>query len=94
MIPIEPANATKIVRAFFVHRLLKDSAIEVTVEHVELLGSETHLYFTADGLDQRLVASVSPRSVAAPGDRITLGFDTNRLHFFDADTEKTILMRL
>ena len=74
--------------------MAEDSAIEVTVEHVELLGSETYLYFTVDGLDQRLVARVSPRSVAAPGERITLGFDTNRLHFFDAENEKTILMRI
>ena len=72
----------------------EESTIEVTVEHVELLGSETHLYLNADGLDQRLVASVAPRSIARPGDRITIGFDTNRLHFVDADTEKTILLRI
>lgn len=74
--------------------MAEDSVIEVTVEHVELLGSHTHLYLNAEGLDQRLVAQVPPRSVVRPGDKISIGFDTNRLHFFDAETEKTILMRL
>ena len=72
----------------------EESTLEMTVEHVELLGSETHLYLSADGVDQSIVARVSPRSMANPGDRIAIAFDTNRLHFFDVETEKTILMRI
>ncbi len=30
MMPMEPANETKIVRAFFVHRLLNESASDVS----------------------------------------------------------------
>lgn len=72
----------------------EDSTIEVTVEHIELLGSQTHLFLAADGLEHPLIASVSPRSTARQGDRITIGFDTNRLHFFDGETGKTILLRI
>ena len=72
----------------------EDTTLEVTVEHVELLGSQTMLYLTAAGLEQPLIAQVYPRSTARQGERITIGFDTNRLHFFDAETEKTILMRM
>ena len=72
----------------------EESTFEATVDHVELLGSHTHLYLNMEGYDQRVVAQVAPRSIVRPGDKITIGFDTNRLHFFDVDTEKTILMRI
>ena len=70
-----------------------DACMEATVEIVEQLGSETYLYLTTPGWPDTFVARVGPRSTARSGDTITVGLDVNRLHFFDAETEKTILIR-
>ncbi len=70
-----------------------DSVIDVDVEVVELMGSETYLYLKTTGKDGNIVARVDPRSVSRTGDKIKVAFDVNRLHFFDKDTEATILTR-
>ena len=70
-----------------------DSVINVDVEVVELMGSETYLYLKTTGKDDGIIARVDPRSTARTGDRIRVAFDANRLHFFDKDTEATILNR-
>ena len=41
-----------------------------------------------------IVARVDPRSPARAGDKIPVALDANRLHFFDIETEKTILNRV
>jgi len=70
----------------------------VTVELTEQLGSETLLYFRADGIEAEqesegevelggaLVARLDPRTHAAPGERLDLGIDMERAHFFDPST--------
>ena len=72
--------------------------LPVTVELIEQLGSETLLYFRADGvaaeqvsegeveLGGALVARLDPRTQAAPGERLSLGLDIERAHFFDPAT--------
>ena len=70
-----------------------DACIDVTVELIELMGSETYLYLTTSGKDENFVARVDPRTSSRAGDHIKVCFDVNRLHFFDVDTEKTILTR-
>ena len=37
------------------------------------------------------VARVDPRSTSRTGDTVKVAFETNRLHFFDKDTELSIL---
>ena len=69
------------------------ACIEVKVEMTELMGSETYLYLSTDGKEGNFIARVDPRTISRGGDDITVGFDVNRLHFFDAETEKTILSR-
>ena len=71
-----------------------DSIIDVSVEIVELMGSETYLYLSTSGKDDNIVARVDPRSPARAGDKIPVALDANRLHFFDVETEKTILNRV
>ena len=73
-------------------------ALPVTVELTEQLGSETLLYFRADGVEAEqasegevelggaLVARLDPRTSAAPGERLSLGVDIERAHFFDPVT--------
>ena len=70
-----------------------DACIDVAVELIELMGSETYLYLTTSGKDENFVARVDPRTSSRAGMNIKVGFDVNRLHFFDVETEKTILSR-
>jgi len=68
---------------------LSDSIINAQVEVVEMLGSETLLYLVVDEID--FVARVNPRTKAKPGDTVKLAFETNKIHLFDKETEKTIM---
>ncbi len=68
-----------------------DSTVKAYVDVVELMGSETYLYLTVSG--NNLIARVDPRSTARVGDTIKIALDPNRLHFFDKDTEESILTR-
>ena len=70
-----------------------DACIDVGVELIELMGSETYLYMSTTGKDENFIARVDPRTTSRGGDKIKVGFDVNRLHFFDVETEKTILSR-
>ena len=70
-----------------------DSIIDADVEVVELMGSETYLYLKVDGKESNVVARVDPRSTSRTGDTVKVAFETNRLHFFDKDTELSILNR-
>jgi len=68
---------------------LSESIVDAEVEVVEMLGSETLLYLVVDEVD--FVARVNPRTKAKPGDRIKVAFETNKIHMFDKETEKTIM---
>ena len=68
-----------------------DSTIKAYVDVVELMGSETYLYLNVAG--SNITARVDPRSTARAGDTIKIALDPNRLHFFDKDTEESLLLR-
>ena len=70
-----------------------NNLVEAKVEVVELMGSETYLYLKVDGKESNVVARVDPRSTSRTGDTVKVAFETNRLHFFDKDTELSILNR-
>ena len=70
-----------------------EAAIDVNVEVTEQMGSETYLYLTTTGKEGNIIARVDPRTASRAGDKIRVAFDVNHLHFFDKDTEKTILSR-
>ncbi len=70
-----------------------DSTIKVAVEVTELMGSETYLYLKTTGKDDNIIARVDPRTTSRSGEKIKVCFDVAHLHFFDKDTEKTILNR-
>ena len=63
--------------------------IEANVDVTEMLGSETFLYLTCEGIP--LSAKVSPRSTARPQDVVKLAIDPNKIHLFDANDEHAIL---
>ena len=67
--------------------------VEAKVEVTELMGSETYLYLKVTGKDANVVARVDPRSKSRIGDTVKVAFETSRLHFFDKDSELSILNR-
>ena len=69
------------------------ATIDVDVEVTELMGSETYLYLSTTGKEGNIIARVDPRTSSKAGSKIRVAFDTNHLHFFDKETEKTILNR-
>ena len=70
-----------------------DASINVHVEMIELMGSETYLYLSTDGREGNFIARVSPRTTSRGGDNITVSCDVNHLHFFDAEAETSILSK-
>ncbi|MBQ8965699.1 sn-glycerol-3-phosphate ABC transporter ATP-binding protein UgpC [Ruminococcus sp.] len=67
----------------------KTGIINATVEVTEMMGAETYLYLTCEGIN--LTARVSPRSTARPQDEIQVALDPNRIHIFDKETEKAVV---
>ncbi len=66
-----------------------NSHIDAEVEVSELMGAEIYLYLTYKG--QNLMARVAPTSKSRRGDKIVVAMDTNKIHLFDPETEKTLL---
>ena len=64
------------------------ATIKATVEVSELTGAETMIYSQFEGQD--FVARVDSRTDVSPGQVIELAFDMNKVHFFDAETERRI----
>lgn len=67
----------------------KTGIIEANVDVTEMLGAETFLYITCEGIS--LTARVSPRCTARPGDTVRLAIDPNKIHLFDKDDEHALL---
>lgn len=65
-----------------------NSIVESTVVVSELLGSTIQLYQKVDGTE--FVAIVNARDYHTPGDKVRMGFDVNKAHFFDKDTTNAI----
>ena len=57
----------------------------------ELMGSETYLYLSVNGVEGNMVARVDPRSRTAAGQRVKIAADPARLYMFDAKTGENIL---
>ena len=66
-------------------------AFEADVEMTELMGSETYLYLSVNGVEGNMVARVDPRSRTAAGQRVKIAADPARLYMFDAKTGENIL---
>ena len=65
-----------------------DGVFDSVVSVHELLGAEVFLYFNLD--DTPMTAAVASTKGLHPGSPIRFNFDTERLHFFDKETEETI----
>jgi len=85
---IRPENINDSAEAIAAH---PDTVIEVDVDIVELMGSTTYLYLLTSGREGSFIAMVDPRTITRTGDHIKVALDSNRFHFFDKETEATIL---
>ena len=65
-----------------------NTVIEMTIDVVEVLGSDQYLYGRVGADD--LIARVDPHFKATVGDRVQLGINMRRLHLFDSETEKAL----
>jgi len=65
------------------------SPVELKVDLVEHMGSETYVYFTAAGAT--FIARMEGGLDARPGDLLPIVVDTHKMHLFDRDTEKALV---
>jgi len=70
---------------------MPESVVDAEIELVEPMGSEMNIYFSINGKEDATVAVVDPRSALYIGDKIKLAINMNRVHFFDVETEQTII---
>ncbi|NND72694.1 MAG: sn-glycerol-3-phosphate ABC transporter ATP-binding protein UgpC [Rhodothermales bacterium] len=63
--------------------------VDMLLDVLEPMGNEIVLY--ASSLDHDVVARVKPQPVPEPGQSIKLAFDQTKLHFFDRETEQTLI---
>ena len=70
-----------------------NAVVDCNVEVTELMGSETYLYLSTSGKDENIIARVNPRTTSRAGQKVQIAFDVNHLHFFDKETETTLLTR-
>lgn len=62
--------------------------LHATIDVIELLGHELHLYLTAG--KSSFVGTVDTRMAPSVGDNVDLVVDMNNMHLFDKNTEQTI----
>src|SRR5438128_1706482 len=72
------------------HRELRATMLSVTHDQVEPVGQELLVSAHSEGGAQEVTARLAPGSQVEPGQEITLSFDPDALHFFDAETRKRI----
>ena len=70
-----------------------NAVVDCNVEVTELMGSETYLYLSTSGKEENIIARVNPRTPSRAGQKVQIAFDVNHLHFFDKETETTLLTR-
>ena len=66
-----------------------DAVVSAYVDVTEMMGAEYYLYLKI--ADHPFTARVNQRTTAKMGETIKIAFDTNRIHLFDKETEKTII---
>ncbi|ATO46307.1 hypothetical protein C5L30_001474 [Companilactobacillus farciminis] len=65
------------------------AVIDADIKVSELLGAESMLYSQVGGTD--FIAKVDSRDHHKPGDKVQMAFEMTKGHYFDKDTEETII---
>jgi multiple sugar transport system ATP-binding protein len=68
-----------------------DAAIDAYVEVTEAMGSETYLYLMTSGKEGNVNARVDPHTLSRVGDNIKVAFAMENAHFFDKETEISLV---
>jgi multiple sugar transport system ATP-binding protein len=66
-----------------------NAVIQANIKVYELLGAEVFLYFDYD--NTQMTARVNPRTTARTGDSVKFALDMEKSHFFDKETELSIV---
>jgi multiple sugar transport system ATP-binding protein len=82
------ASGRKVIAGIRPEHLTIGNDIHATIELVEPIGHESIVY--ANVGDERLVAIFEPHDAPRAGETISFGVDPNRVHLFDAETQKAI----
>ena len=67
-----------------------NSTVEATINVSELLGATSQLYSQVGNTE--FVANVDSRDFHQPGAKVQMGFDINKAHFFDKETQNSIML--
>ena len=73
----------------FVSEASSENIVKGVIEIVEPMGAEVFLYITASG--NSLIARVGGHDRPEVGQDLDLVFDMSKVHFFNNDTEETIV---
>jgi multiple sugar transport system ATP-binding protein len=73
----------------FTSNATADNTVSVTVDIVEPMGAEVYLYLNSG--KSAFIARVGGHNRPAVGHKMDVVFDMKKVHFFDKDTEKTII---
>ena len=69
--------------------LYKENKMRAVITDTEVMGNENNIYFTLGG--ETIIARASKYDLKSIGEEIEFVIDSNRLHFFDIETEESIL---
>lgn len=70
---------------------IADEGLTITVNIKEVLGSTTHVFVKLNGKDY--IVCLNERINLMPGNDIKIAFEESKLHFFDKQTENSIIGR-
>lgn len=76
---------------FKVAHATDDNTLHALVENTEMMGSDTHIYFSIE--EAALNVRIDPSYIIEYGDTVHLQVDMDNIHLFDAETEQTLLNR-
>jgi ABC-type sugar transport system ATPase subunit len=87
----KPGRATVGIRPEDI-KLSTDEArgFQATVESTELLGDATLVHLLVGPEQTRLTAKVRDRTLLQTGSKVGVEFDSDRLHWFDTETERRL----
>lgn len=68
-----------------------DTGINMTVNHVELMGADLHIHGSID--EREIIIRVEPSKKVAVNDKVSLKLNTDMVHLFDPDTGKALFDR-
>ena len=68
-----------------------NSVITAHVDVLEKLGNETFIYMYTGGKEEYAIARVDARTTVKANEDVKFGVDAHHVHFFDPDTELTIM---